>query len=175
MFDQFERLDMTGPPMRQGLRPLIWLYVFPHMLRHRFKLNRINTDGLEPPYLMLCSHNAFDDFRAAAWAAFPKRSNYVSAINAYLAGWPEDAGTPAPGRSLPDLCQQLLRREDPALLKAHTLFVDAFLDWVQEYVACNDYRRLRLPDKEKQQEAPEKRLRFGGIGVFLPVYMRFEY
>ena len=59
------------------------------------------------------------------------------AINAYLAGWPEDAGTPAPGRSLPDLCQQLLRREDPALLKAHTLFVDAFLDRVQEYVACN--------------------------------------
>ena len=84
MFDRFERMDMTREPERQRLRPIIWMYVFPELMRHRFKLYRHNMEGVKPPYLMLCSHNAFIDFRVAGRAVFPHRSNYVSAINAYV-------------------------------------------------------------------------------------------
>ena len=84
MFDQFERMDMTQEPKRQCLRPVIWLYVFPELFKHRFKLRKHNMKGVKPPYLLLCNHNAFIDFRVAGRAVFPRRSNYVSAINAYV-------------------------------------------------------------------------------------------
>ena len=75
---------MTKKPERQHPLPLVWLYVFPQLIQHRFKLRKHNMKGIKPPYLMLCNHNAFIDFRVGGRAVFPHRSNFVSAINAYV-------------------------------------------------------------------------------------------
>ena len=40
-------------------------------------------DGLKPPYLLLCNHNAFLDFKVTTAAVFPHRANYVVAIDGY--------------------------------------------------------------------------------------------
>ena len=84
MLDQFKRFDMKKPPFRQHLRPLIWLLCAPSLLLHRSRLTKINMEGVKPPYLLLCNHNAFMDFKVASFATFPHRVNYVVAIDGYL-------------------------------------------------------------------------------------------
>ena len=84
MLDNVKRFDMAEHPRRQRLRPLIWTLCFPSLWTHRQKLTKINMDGIKPPYLMLCNHNAFMDFKVAAKAtadrkesperSFPRRS-----------------------------------------------------------------------------------------------------
>ena len=75
---------MTRKPLRMRLRPIIWLYTFPYLIRHRCKIKKVNMKGIKPPYLMLGNHNSFMDFRVASKANFPHRSNYVSAINGFM-------------------------------------------------------------------------------------------
>lgn len=82
----FERFDMKAPPVRTKwyLRPLTYLFSLPDVLKHRLKITKIGTEGLKPPYLMLCNHNAFMDFKAATKAIFPARANYVVAIDGFI-------------------------------------------------------------------------------------------
>lgn len=84
MLDDIKRFDMSKPPRRQKLRPLIWALCFPSLLTHRQKLTKINMNGIKPPYLLLCNHNAFMDFKVAAKATFPRRENYVIAIDGFI-------------------------------------------------------------------------------------------
>lgn len=83
MLDNTPRFDMKKPPMRQHLLPLIWLLSFPEVLSHKNKLTKINMEGIKPPYLLLCNHNAFMDFKVATKAIFPHRANYVVAIDGF--------------------------------------------------------------------------------------------
>ena len=41
-------------------------------------------EGIKPPFLMLCNHNAFMDFKVAVKATFPHRENYVVAIDGFI-------------------------------------------------------------------------------------------
>ena len=84
MLDSVKRFDMKRPPMRQHLRPLMWLICAPVLLAHRNKLTKINMEGIKPPYILLCNHNAFMDFMVATKAVFPHRANYVVAIDGFL-------------------------------------------------------------------------------------------
>ena len=84
MLDQFERFDMKKPPMRQHLRLLIRALCTPDLILHRNKLTKIRMEGVKPPYLLLCNHNAFMDFKVASKATAPYRCNYVVAIDGYL-------------------------------------------------------------------------------------------
>lgn len=84
MLEHTERFDMKRPPMRMHLRPLIWALALPGTLQHRNKLQKIRMEGIKPPYLLLCNHNAFMDFTVATKATFPHRVNYVVAIDGYL-------------------------------------------------------------------------------------------
>jgi len=83
---EFERFDMTAPPVRTKwyLRPLTFLLSFPDALRHRMKLVKTGVDGLKPPFVLLCNHNAFFDFKAATMALYPLRANYVVAIDGFI-------------------------------------------------------------------------------------------
>ena len=83
MLDNTPRFDMKKPPMKQHLLPLIWLLSFPEVLSHKNKLTKINMKGIKPPYLLLCNHNAFMDFKVATKAVFPHRTNYVVAIDGF--------------------------------------------------------------------------------------------
>ncbi|MBQ4280461.1 MAG: hypothetical protein II753_00005, partial [Spirochaetales bacterium] len=84
MFEQYKHFDMSRRIMRMHLRPLIWLLCMPALLSHRNHLEKINMEGIKPPYLLLCNHNAFMDFKVATKATFPHRVNYVVAIDGYL-------------------------------------------------------------------------------------------
>lgn len=83
MLDNIPRFDMAAKPMRQHLLPLAWLLSFPDVISHKNKLTKINMKGIKPPYLLLCNHNAFMDFKVATKAVFPHRANYVVAIDGF--------------------------------------------------------------------------------------------
>ncbi|MBO4532267.1 MAG: 1-acyl-sn-glycerol-3-phosphate acyltransferase [Treponema sp.] len=83
MLDRIPRFDMSKPPMKQHLLPLAWLLSFPDVIKHKNKLTKINMEGIKPPYLLLCNHNAFMDFKVATKAVFPHRANYVVAIDGF--------------------------------------------------------------------------------------------
>ena len=84
MLDRFERFDMKKKPQRMHLRTLIWTLCMPDLLLHRNRLKKINMEGIKPPYLLLCNHNAFMDFKVATRATYPHGVNYVVAIDGYL-------------------------------------------------------------------------------------------
>ena len=84
MFDKYKRFDMSRKIMRMHLRPLIWLLCLPDLIKHKNHLEKIGMDGIKPPYLLLCNHNAFMDFKVATKATWPHRVNYVVAIDGFL-------------------------------------------------------------------------------------------
>ena len=83
MLDDIKRFDMKKPPMRQHLKWLIWLLSMPAVWAHKNQLEKINMKGIKPPYLLLCNHNAFMDFKVATKAIFPHSANYVVAIDGF--------------------------------------------------------------------------------------------
>lgn len=86
MIGDYKRFNMKQPPLRQKhyLRPLTWLISFPDIIRHKVNINRINMKGVKPPYLLLCNHNSFLDFKVMTAAIFPHRANYVVAIDGFI-------------------------------------------------------------------------------------------
>ena len=78
--------DMKQPPMRTAwyLRPLTILLSVPGVLRHRTKIKKTRVGGLKPPYLLLCNHNAFFDFKVAMTAIFPHPANPIVAIDGFI-------------------------------------------------------------------------------------------
>ncbi len=86
MSQNFERFDMKRPPVRTRfyLRPLTWVLSAPDVLKHKAIIRKNNMAGLKPPYVLLCNHNAFLDFKVATMATFPHRANYVVAIDGFI-------------------------------------------------------------------------------------------
>ena len=86
MKDNFERFDMKAPPVRTKwyLRPLTYILSAPDVAKHRCIIRKINVDGLKPPFVLLCNHNAFMDFKVATKAIFPWRANYIVAIDGFI-------------------------------------------------------------------------------------------
>ena len=86
MNDNFERFDMKSPPKKCKwfLKPIIWAIAFPGTWKHKTKIERINMDGVKPPYVLLGNHNAFFDMSVSARATFPHVANYVVAIDGYI-------------------------------------------------------------------------------------------
>ena len=77
---------MSAPPVRTKwyLRPLAYLISLPDVKKHGMILKKQGMDGIKPPYVLLCNHNAFMDFKAATMAIWPHRANYVVAIDGFI-------------------------------------------------------------------------------------------
>lgn len=86
MSDLIERFDMQEPPRRQKwyLRPVTWLLSFPEVWLRGTRITKVNMAGLKPPYVLLCNHNAFLDFKVAVAAMFPHRANFIVAIDGFI-------------------------------------------------------------------------------------------
>ncbi|MBP1588539.1 MAG: 1-acyl-sn-glycerol-3-phosphate acyltransferase [Clostridia bacterium] len=86
MNDSFERYDMTEPPRHTKwyLRPLLRILSLPDLLIHRNRLTKAGMENIKPPYLLLCNHNAFMDFKVAVKAISPYCANYVVAIDGFI-------------------------------------------------------------------------------------------
>lgn len=84
--ENVKHFNMSKPAERQRnyLRPLTWAISFPAVWRHKTKIVKTNMEGLKPPYILLCNHNAFLDFKVATAAIFPARANYVVAIDGFV-------------------------------------------------------------------------------------------
>ena len=83
---ELERFDMTKKPMRTAwyLRPLTYILSTPDVKKHKAIITKTRAEGLKPPYLMLCNHNAFLDFKVATKAIYPDRANYIVAIDGFI-------------------------------------------------------------------------------------------
>ena len=72
-------------PIRQPLIivGLIWLLSKIVLMFKKYKVEKINMDGVKPPYILLSNHMYFIDFELAAMATFPHRVNNVVNIDGY--------------------------------------------------------------------------------------------
>lgn len=80
------RFDMEKKPIKQRfyLRPLTWLLSFGATRKHHLTITKKNMEGIKPPYILLCTHHAFIDFKVTTKAIFPHPANYIVAIDGFL-------------------------------------------------------------------------------------------
>lgn len=81
-----ERFDMKKPPrkMKWYLKPLAHLLSAGDVKRHQVKITKTNMEGIKPPFVLLCNHNAFMDFKVATMALGKIHPNYVVAIDGFI-------------------------------------------------------------------------------------------
>lgn len=84
--DAMKRFDMNEPPRKQKwyLLPLAWLLSFPETWQRKTVIHKHHMKGLKGPYMLLCNHDAFFDFKVATRAIFPRRANYIVAIDGFI-------------------------------------------------------------------------------------------
>ena len=80
-----KRYKTAKYPIRQPiyLMLLIWVLSKIMLIGKKYKVEKINTEGLKPPYMILSNHMYFIDFELAAMATFPHRVNNVVNIDGY--------------------------------------------------------------------------------------------
>ena len=80
-----KRYKTAKYPIRQPLIIvwLIWLLSKITLIDKKYKVEKINMEGLKPPYMMLSNHMYFIDFKLAAMGTFPHRVNNVVSIDGY--------------------------------------------------------------------------------------------
>lgn len=84
-----KRYNTAKYPMRQrGFWTwLIWLLSKIALMGKKYKVEKINMDGLKPPYLLLSNHMHFIDFELAAMATWPHSVSNVVSIDGYVIKW----------------------------------------------------------------------------------------
>ena len=80
------KFDMARPPEKQAwyLKPVAWALCLPELIARKSVVRKHNCEGLKPPYLLLCTHAAFLDFKVATKAIFPHGATYVVAIDGFI-------------------------------------------------------------------------------------------
>ena len=80
-----KRYNSAKYPIRQPIIIvwLIWLLSKIMLIGKKYKVEKINMEGLKPPYMMLSNHMYFVDFELAAMGTLPYRVNNVMSIDGY--------------------------------------------------------------------------------------------
>ena len=80
-----KRYNTAKYPIRQPiyLMWLIWVLSKIMLMGKKHKVEKINMDGLKPPYILLSNHMSFIDFELAALGTYPHRVNNVVNIDGY--------------------------------------------------------------------------------------------
>lgn len=80
------RFDLEKPPIKAKwyLQLLAWILSFPETFQVKSKIKKIRMTGVKGPYILLCNHNSFLDFKVATRAIFPRRSTYIVAIDGFI-------------------------------------------------------------------------------------------
>lgn len=83
---EMNQFDLTSMPKKPKwvLQIVAWMLSFPETFIVHSKIKKVNMKGVKGPYLLLCNHNSFLDFKVATRAIFPKRSNYIVAIDGFI-------------------------------------------------------------------------------------------
>lgn len=77
--------DRYRVPPKQNLlaMPFIWLASFLITRKGRLKIEKHGMKHIKPPYLVLGTHQSFNDFFVTPLALFPRRANYVSELEGF--------------------------------------------------------------------------------------------
>lgn len=80
-----KRYKTAKYPIRQPLIIvwLIWILSKIMLIGKKYTIEKINMEGVKPPYMLLSNHQYFIDFEIAAMATFPHRVNNVVSIDGY--------------------------------------------------------------------------------------------
>ena len=80
-----KRYNTARYPIRQPIIIvwLIWVLSKIMLIGKKYKVEKINMEGLKPPYMMLSNHMYFIDFELAAMGTLPHRVNNVMSIDGY--------------------------------------------------------------------------------------------
>ena len=80
-----KRYNLAHYPIRQPkiIVYLIWLLSRLTLPKVPWKVEKINMEGLKPPYMLLSNHMYFVDFKLAAMGTLPHRVNNVVSIDGY--------------------------------------------------------------------------------------------
>ncbi len=81
-----EKFDMNKEPvkMRAYLLPAVWAYCNIRKWIHLGKIEKVRMEGVKPPYILLCNHNAFFDFYIMLAAIAPYRGIFPAAVDDYI-------------------------------------------------------------------------------------------
>lgn len=84
--NHIDHFDMNIYPKREKkyLTPLAYLLSFPSVWHRKLKVHKTNMENIKTPYILLCTHHAFIDFKVTTKAIFPHRANYVVAIDGFI-------------------------------------------------------------------------------------------
>ena len=80
-----KRYNTAKYPIRQPkfFTYLIWVLSKFALIGKKHKIEKINMEGLKPPYMVLSNHMYFIDFELAAMVTFPHRVNNVVNLDGY--------------------------------------------------------------------------------------------
>ena len=80
-----KRYNTAKYPIRQPLffTYLIWVLSKFALMGKKYKIEKVNMEGLKPPYMVLSNHMYFIDFELAAMVTFPHRVNNVVNLDGY--------------------------------------------------------------------------------------------
>ncbi len=80
-----KRYKTAKYPIRQPIFIvwLIWILSKIALIGKKYKVEKINMEGLKPPYMLLSNHMYFIDFMLCALGTFPHRVNNVVHIDGY--------------------------------------------------------------------------------------------
>ena len=80
-----KRYNTAKYPIRQPVffTWLIWVLSKILLIGKKYKVEKINMEGLKPPYMVLSNHMHFIDFELGAMATYPHRVNNVVSIDGY--------------------------------------------------------------------------------------------
>ena len=79
-----ERFDTSRPPMRPQPYLMLVEWAGTAFLAAGCKVNKINCEGLQPPYLVLQNHASFVDFPMAVKAMFPHPAGWVISVEEFV-------------------------------------------------------------------------------------------
>jgi hypothetical protein len=77
-------LEQTPKKAKWYLQLLSWFLSFPEAFQVKSEIKKIRMKGLKGPYILLCNHNSFVDFKVATKAIFPRPANAIVAIDGYI-------------------------------------------------------------------------------------------
>lgn len=80
-----KRYNSAKYPIRQPIIIvwLIWILSKIMLIGKKYKVEKINMEGLKPPYMLLSNHMYFIDFELAAMGTLPYRVNNVMSIDGF--------------------------------------------------------------------------------------------
>lgn len=83
--DKIKRFDFAKKPISPT--PIMWLakwiISWPDLRKRKFKLEKVNMDGIKGPYLLLVTHSSMVDFNIMAKATHPYKVNNVMTLEGF--------------------------------------------------------------------------------------------